>query len=84
MSDIKQTLEQRNGQHGEFKNNSRVTEEILTSLKTGVSYELLTPEQKTSLFFISHKAARIVCGDPNHKDHWHDIAGYATLIDNSL
>lgn len=25
------------------------------------------------------KIARIVSGDPNHADHWDDIAGYALL-----
>lgn len=30
---------------------------------------------------ILHKIARIMNGDPDHIDHWHDIAGYATLIE---
>ena len=28
---------------------------------------------------ILHKIGRILAGDPNHKDHWVDIAGYANL-----
>lgn len=33
---------------------------------------------------IAHKIARILNGDPNYADNWHDIAGYATLIDLQL
>ncbi len=27
------------------------------------------------------KISRIVTGDPEHPDNWHDIAGYATLAE---
>lgn len=33
---------------------------------------------------IVHKIGRILNGDPNYADSWHDIAGYATLIDQQL
>jgi len=33
---------------------------------------------------IAHKIARIINGDPNHLDSWHDIAGYATLVEQEL
>ena len=33
---------------------------------------------------IAMKMARIVCGNPYHKDSWDDIAGYATLISKEL
>ena len=33
---------------------------------------------------IVHKIGRILAGNPNHSDHWHDIAGYATLVDAQL
>jgi hypothetical protein len=32
------------------------------------------------LEMIAHKIARILSGDPNHRDHWEDIAGYAELV----
>jgi hypothetical protein len=40
--------------------------------------------QKESLEMIMHKVARILNGDPNYSDSWHDIAGYAKLIDDVL
>ena len=33
---------------------------------------------------IQHKIARILNGDPNWKDTWDDIAGYAKLIGDKL
>ena len=33
---------------------------------------------------IAHKIGRILAGDPNHIDHWLDIAGYATLVAKEL
>lgn len=40
----------------------------------------LTDVQRESIDLIATKLARICCGDPNHRDHWDDIAGYATLV----
>jgi hypothetical protein len=37
--------------------------------------------QREALDMILHKIARIVNGNPNETDHWHDIAGYATLVE---
>lgn len=37
-----------------------------------------------SLDMIAMKMARILAGDPKHKDHWDDIAGYARLVSRSL
>ena len=39
----------------------------------------LTPQQRQALVAIVGKIARILSGDPNHPDHWDDIAGYAQL-----
>ena len=33
---------------------------------------------------IFHKIGRIVNGDPNYADSWHDIAGYAKLVEDRL
>lgn len=33
---------------------------------------------------ICAKLARIACGDPEHEDHWRDIAGYATLVADEI
>ena len=40
----------------------------------------LTDVQKEALDMIAHKIARILAGNQDNKDHWDDIAGYASLV----
>lgn len=44
----------------------------------------LADDQQEALDMIFHKVGRIVNGDPDYADSWHDIAGYAKLIDDRL
>lgn len=39
----------------------------------------LNNSQTMAIAMILTKLSRIFCGDPNHADHWDDIAGYAML-----
>ncbi len=82
MSKLEETLQERGGQHGKFHDNARITMELVEVLNSGPRYKDLTPVQRVALGFIMHKAARIVCGDPLHVDHWHDIGGYAKLAED--
>jgi len=33
---------------------------------------------------IAHKIGRILNGDPDYQDSWHDIIGYARLVERQL
>ena len=80
---LRQTLNQRQEQYGSFEDVAMFTEQMVDVMRKGY-YEKLAYNQKMALYMICSKMARIVNGNPNHKDSWHDIAGYATLIDNEL
>lgn len=80
---VRQTLSQRQEQYGSFEDVAMITEQMVDVMRKGY-YENLAYNQKMALYMICSKIARIVNGNPNHKDSWHDIAGYATLIDNEL
>lgn len=80
---VRQTLNQRQSQYGSFEDVAMITEQMVDIMRKGY-YENLAYNQKMALYMICSKMARIVNGNPNHKDSWHDIAGYATLIDNEL
>jgi hypothetical protein len=41
-------------------------------------------DQWEALEMIASKMSRIVNGNPDKVDNWHDIAGYATLIADRL
>ena len=40
----------------------------------------LQPIHREALEMIAHKVGRILNGQPDFFDSWHDIAGYATLV----
>ncbi len=44
----------------------------------------LTDDQVEALEMVCHKIGRIVNGDPDYSDSWHDIAGYAKLVADRL
>ena len=80
---VRQTLKTHQSQYGSFEDVAMITEQMVDIMRKGY-YEKLAYNQKMALYMICSKMARIVNGNPNHKDSWYDIAGYATLIDNEL
>lgn len=80
--DVAATLKARLATHGDFTDHARVAQRLKTVLR--MEKLDLTDIQNEALDMILHKIARIATGNPNHKDHWHDIAGYATLVEERL
>jgi hypothetical protein len=68
----------RQATHGDFCETGAVAQGIKTAFGAERA-ALLSPVQRAALDQIATKIARILCGDPNHPDHWHDVAGYARL-----
>jgi Domain of unknown function (DUF6378) len=77
-------LNERDRTHGDWKTHAYVTQMIKEAMASAGEPRELTPSHREALSMIAHKIGRIVCGDPNHKDHWDDIAGYATLVAKNL
>ena len=83
-SDVNSTLSTRGNSHGDFIQNGRVMQDLKDLIRTGPSYSQLTSYQREAVDMICHKLGRIVCGNPNFTDHWHDICGYSQLVENIL
>lgn len=81
---IEDILNERQKTHGSFSVHALATQEMKEAMRGYANWEVLNPSQRESLEMIAHKIGRILAGDPNHKDHWADIAGYATLCANQL
>lgn len=85
-NDVTNTLVERGGRYGLFTGHAAVTQD----LKAVVAGHLetrnksLAPDQQEALDMIFHKIGRIINGDPDYADSWHDIAGYAKLVDDRL
>lgn len=81
---IATTLTERNSVHGDFAQNARIYRKILEVFEAEPGWTRLTDIQKACLHMDAMKTARILSGDPNHHDHWHDKAGYATLAEQLI
>ena len=84
LEGIEATLAERQAQYGDFKDVAATTERLFAELKGGASFVDLSNEQRMAMYMICSKMARIVNGDVNHLDSWHDIGGYSKLIEDSL
>jgi len=80
-------LSERGSRYGKFADLSRVAqglkEVVYTHLET-VSKVDMEADQLEALDMIFNKIGRIVNGDPDYSDSWHDIAGYAKLVADRL
>jgi len=86
MTDVNTTLDERGKRYGSFPGHAQVTQRlkgvILTELQTRGT--CLQFDAMEALDMICHKIGRIINGDPDYADSWHDIAGYATLVENRI
>ena len=81
---INKTLEQRGSRYGKFKDVASTTYALQEILRNAKNHEHMTDDQVIALDMICNKMARIVNGDPSYTDNWHDISGYATLVEQEL
>jgi len=77
-TNVTAVLAERSHTHGDFAENAKCSQH-LKSVVFEHGNMLLTPVQREALDNICQKMSRIITGNPNHKDSWVDIAGYATL-----
>lgn len=84
MPDIDQTLTERGSRYGNFGEHARVTQAIKSAMIDSPNWASLAPDQREALEMIAHKAGRILNGDPDYHDSWHDIIGYTKLVADRL
>lgn len=86
---VKDTLAAR-GKHyegpGGYADTARTAQAIKEVFRSSPNWSLrnLTPVMCESLDMIANKLSRILNGNPNHADSWHDLAGYATLAEQTV
>ena len=84
MKDVTETLDTRGNRYGEYRNVSRTAQFLKDTLRSGESCGIMEPYMQESLDLIANKLARIVNGDPFYDDSWHDVGGYAKLVEIEL
>ena len=81
---IGKTLEERQKTHGEFSTHAAVSQSIKKAMRQSEGWGGLSDDKKEALEMQAHKIARILNGNPETHDHWHDIEGYSHLVSSTL
>lgn len=83
---IDATLAERQSTYGNFEDVAFVTENIMSILAQVRVNGLndLPNTHRMALYMIASKMARIVNGDFNFIESWHDISGYAKLVEDLI
>lgn len=84
MNTIDTTLTERGTRYGEFPKHAAITQGIKSVMQRTPNWEKLHHDQKEALEMVAHKVGRILNGDPNYIDSWHDIIGYTRLVEQRL
>ena len=94
---IESTLAERGNRYGDFTDHARLCQDLKdvmttfavvqntpNSVAAHFPWGELPATHKQALEVIADKIARILSGDPNYADNWHDIQGYAKLVEDRL
>lgn len=81
---IEATLNERGNTYGSYRDVSDLSQNLQRVMRNSKNWESMTNDNRESMQIICNKIARILNGDPDHLDSWHDISGYATLVENRI
>ena len=81
---IDKTLDERGARYGKFKDHATISQALKDVMQMTDGWARLSADQAEALEMIQHKVARILNGDPNYHDSWHDIGGYSKLVADRL
>lgn len=81
---IAMTLQERGSRYGDFTDHAKISQSLQDAMREQQGWLRLSAIQKQALTVIADKVARILSGDPNYADNWHDIQGYAKLVEDRL
>lgn len=85
MTTVDETLKERGERYGSYADVADVTFDIFATLAGKMEgRESFEPYHIEAIHMICNKLARAVCGDPMYSDNWHDIAGYAKLVEDEI
>lgn len=81
---IESTLEERGNRYGSFEHHAAIAQDLQQVMQRENGWLLLASDQRQALTVIADKIARMLNGDPTYRDNWHDIVGYAKLVDDRM
>ena len=81
---IENTLNERGARYGDFSDHACITQTLKIAMRETKGWTRLSFAQREAAEMIAHKLGRILAGDPDWHDSWHDIEGYARLVSQEL
>lgn len=82
MSNVANTLNERGNRYGAFGGHAEISQKLQRIMHGTSNWHKLSLDKREALQMIQHKVARILNGDPEYRDNWHDIQGYAKLAED--
>lgn len=84
MSNVGETLNEREGRYGPYHEHAEISQALKVVIRAAPGWDRCDPAMREALEMIAHKIARVLNGDPSYADNWHDIAGYAVLVEREV
>lgn len=81
---VNDTLAERGARYGKFVDHAKIAQGIQDVMREAPSWRSLDADIKQALTVIADKIARILNGDSKYIDNYHDIQGYAKLVETRL
>ena len=81
MSDVAATLAERGARYGSFYDHATIAQGLQEVLLETPNWYKLQPDVRQMMIVCTDKFARILNGDPDYLDNYHDIQGYARLVE---
>lgn len=84
MNTIEATLAERGARYGSFADHAVIAQNLQDVMRGTDGWNKLVADQKQALTVMADKIARMLNGDPDYLDNWHDIIGYAKLVETRM
>lgn len=82
MTTVNETLLERGTRYGDFTDHAQIVQDLKMVMCASANWQSLSNCKKQALEVIADKIGRILNGDPEYQDNWHDIQGYAKLAED--
>jgi len=77
-------LENRCKTYGDYRDNAKTMQDLKRMFREHPGWARLNDMHREALDMFALKIGRILVGDPDHRDSWDDIAGYARCVSERI
>ncbi len=84
MSSVEETLGERETRYGRFSDGAYIWQQLQAVMQSTPGWAKMAPDQQYAATMLQMKLARALNGDPYDTDNWHDIQGYAKLVEDRI